>query len=74
VSTTESLPRQVRAGGFGLIYAASISLFGGTAQPLTAWLTGITGNPLVPAWYMLGILLLGLFALAHLRETAPVMA
>jgi MFS family permease len=74
VSITESLPQQVRAGGFGLIYATSISLFGGTAQPLTAWLTGITGNPLVPAWYMLGILLLGLFALAHLRETAPVMA
>jgi MHS family citrate/tricarballylate:H+ symporter-like MFS transporter len=72
VSITESLPRQVRAGGFGLIYASSIAVFGGATQPLTAWLTQLSGNPLVPAWYMLGMLVLGLFALAHLRETAPV--
>jgi len=71
VSITESLPRQVRAGGFGLIYATSIALFCGATQPLTAWLTQLTGNALVPAWYMLAMLLLGLFALAHLRETAP---
>ncbi len=74
VAITESLPRQVRAGGFGLIYASSIALFGGSTQFITAWLTRLTGDPLVPAWYMLAVLLLGLFALAHLRETAPIKA
>jgi MHS family citrate/tricarballylate:H+ symporter-like MFS transporter len=72
VSITESLPRHVRAGGFGLIYASSIALFGGSTQFIAAWLTRLTGNPLVPAWYMLAMLLLGLFAVALLRETAPV--
>jgi MFS family permease len=72
VAITESLPRRVRAGGFGLIYAASIALFGGSTQFITAWLTQLTGNPLVPAWYMLAVLLLGLLALSQLRETAPV--
>jgi len=72
VAITESLPRQVRAGGFGLIYASSIALFGGSTQFITAWLTRLTGDPLVPAWYMLAVLLLGLLALTQLRETAPV--
>jgi len=71
VSITELLPRHVRAGGFGLLYASSIAVFGGSAQFLAAWLTRLTGNPLVPAWYMLAMLLLGLLALAYLRETAP---
>jgi len=72
VAITESLPRHVRAGGFGLIYALSISVFGGSTQFMAAWLTQVFGSPLVPAWYMLGVLALGLSALVHLRETAPV--
>jgi len=72
VSITELLPKHVRAGGFGLIYASSIALFGGSTQFIAAWLTRLTGDPLVPAWYMLAMLLLGLLALAYLRETAPV--
>ena len=72
VAITESLPRRVRAGGFGLIYASSIALFGGSTQFITAWLTRLTGDPLVPAWYMLVVLVLGLLALTQLRETAPV--
>jgi MHS family citrate/tricarballylate:H+ symporter-like MFS transporter len=72
VAITESQPRRVRAVGFGLIYALSISVFGGSTQFLAAWFTRLTGNPLVPAWYMIGGVALGLFALAHLRETAPV--
>ena len=72
VAITESQPRRVRAAGFGLIYALSISVFGGSTQFLAAWLTRLTGNPLVPAWYMIGGVAVGLFALAHLPETAPV--
>jgi MFS family permease len=72
VAITESLPRQVRAGGFGLIYASSIALFGGSTQFLAAWFTRLTGNPLTPAWYMIGAVVVGLVALAYLTETAPV--
>jgi MFS family permease len=72
VAITESLPRRVRAGGFGLIYALSISVFGGSTQFMAAWFTRLTGNPLAPAWYMMGALVIGLTALTCLRETAPV--
>ena len=72
VSITEWLPRHVRAGGFGLIYATSIAVFGGSTQFMTAWLTRLTGNPLVPAWYMFAGIAVGLIALTQLPETAPV--
>jgi len=72
VAITESLPRRVRAGGFGLIYATSIAIFGGSAQFNAEWLTQHFGSPMVPAWYMIGALSVGFIALAFLRETAPV--
>ena len=72
VAITEWLPRHVRAGGFGLIYASSIAVFGGSTQFIAAWLTRLTGDPLVPAWYMLAALTVGLIALSQLPETAPV--
>jgi len=72
VAITESLPRRVRARGFGLIYASSIAVFGGSTQVLALWFTQRTGNPLAPAWYMIGAVVVGLTALVFLRETAPV--
>jgi MFS transporter, MHS family, citrate/tricarballylate:H+ symporter len=72
VAITEWLPRRARAGGFGLIYATSIAVFGGSTQFMTAWLTRLTGDPLVPAWYMLGGIAVGLIALSQLPETAPI--
>ena len=72
VAITEWLPRGVRAGGFGVIYATSIAVFGGSTQFMTAWLTRLTGEPLVPAWYMMGGIVVGLIALSQLPETAPV--
>ncbi len=41
---------------------------------MIAWLTGITGNPLAPAWYMFGAVLIGVAAMAFARETAPAKA
>lgn len=72
VAVTEALPQRVRAGGIALIYALAISLFGGSAQFLVAWLIRATGNPLAPAWYMFCGIVIGLVALFQLPETAPV--
>jgi MFS family permease len=72
VSVTESLPQRVRCGSLGLIYALAISTFGGSAQFIFAWLTRATGNPLAPAWYMTGAVVLGLCAMLLMPETAPV--
>ena len=72
VSITESLPPRRRSGGLSLIYAVAISIFGGSTQFVVGWLTHVTGNPLAPAWYMVGAVLLGLTAIALLPETAPI--
>jgi MFS family permease len=72
VAVTESLPKRVRSGAIALIYALAISVFGGSTQFLVGWIIHTTGNPLAPAWYMLGAVTIGLIAMTRLPETAPV--
>jgi MFS transporter, MHS family, citrate/tricarballylate:H+ symporter len=72
VAVTESLPHRVRSGALAIIYALSISIFGGSTQFIVAWLTRLTGNPLAPAWYMIGGVIVGLVALCVMSETAPI--
>jgi MFS family permease len=49
----EEFPRSVRSSGLGLLYALSVTIFGGTTQFVVAWLIDWTKDPLVPAWYQL---------------------
>jgi MHS family citrate/tricarballylate:H+ symporter-like MFS transporter len=72
IAVNESLPHRVRSGAFGIIYALSISIFGGSAQFIVAWLTRLTGNPLAPAWYMIGGVIVGLIAQSVMPESAPI--
>ena len=72
VTITESLPQHVRSGSLSLIYAISISIFGGSTQFLVNWLTGISGSALAPAWYMVGGVAVGLTAIVLMPETAPI--
>ena len=72
VAVTESLPAHVRSGALAMVYALAISVFGGSTQFAVAWLTRLTGNPLAPAWYMIGAVLVGLLAVTLLPESAPV--
>jgi MHS family citrate/tricarballylate:H+ symporter-like MFS transporter len=71
VAVTESLPRAVRSGSLAILYAVAISLCGGTTQFALKAITGLTGSPLTPAWYMTGAVLLGGIAMALMQETAP---
>ncbi|HEX2791754.1 MAG TPA: MFS transporter [Steroidobacteraceae bacterium] len=71
VALTEALPKKIRAGVVATTYAFAISVFGGSTQFVIAWLIQRTGNPLAPAWYWMGALLLGLTAAALMPETAP---
>ncbi|MGN6514515.1 MAG: MFS transporter [Rhizomicrobium sp.] len=69
---TESLPRRVRAGGVAVIYAVAIAAFGGTTQFMITWIIKETGDPLAPGWYMIAAIVIGLIAMASVKETAPV--
>jgi MFS family permease len=71
VSVTENLPAKIRCGSLGLIYAFAISVFGGSAQFMVAWLTDLTGSPLAPAWYLTGAVAITLFAQSQMPESAP---
>lgn len=71
VAVAEALPRQRRAGGFALIYAFAISVFGGSTQFIVAWLIRTTGDPLTPAYYLIAALAAGIGAMIATRETAP---
>jgi MFS family permease len=71
IALTESLRKEVRSTGVATIYALSVALFGGTTQPVVAWLIHVTGDPMAPAWYMIGANLIGLAAATLMRETAP---
>ena len=71
ITLTEAFPLRIRSGAVAIVYAVATSVFGGTTQFVVAWLTGVTGSPLSPAWYMLGATLIGLAAMLIVRETAP---
>ena len=68
---TESLPKSIRGGTFGVIYALAISVFGATTQFMIAWLTAVTHNPLAPPAYVTVILLAQLCGMILMPETAP---
>ncbi|MEG3182179.1 MFS transporter [Sphingomonas sp. LT1P40] len=72
VAITEALPHRVRSAALSLIYACAVSIFGGSAQFLVAWITRMTGNPMTPAWYMICGAVVGLIAIRMLPETAPI--
>jgi len=66
---TESLRKDVRGVGLATIYATAVAVFGGTTQPIVAWLDQVTGNPLAIAWYLMGASCVGLVASILIRET-----
>lgn len=72
IAVAESLPVRIRSGALSVVYALAVAIFGGSTQFVIAWLTGVTGNPLAPAWYMLGAAVVGAVAMAFATETAPV--
>jgi MHS family proline/betaine transporter-like MFS transporter len=63
-------PTNVRFAGFASAYNISTSIFGGTAPAVSSGLITITGNELMPAYYMMATCVVGLAALHFMPETA----
>jgi len=68
---SESVPRRIRSGVVATVYAFAIAAFGGSTQFMVTWIIDLTGDPLAPAYYMMGAVALGLVAMALVKETAP---
>jgi len=65
-------PTPVRFAGFAIAYNLSTSIFGGTAPAMSSWLISRTGDPAMPAYYMMAACAVGMAALVFLVETAGV--
>ncbi|SED29084.1 glycine betaine/L-proline transporter ProP [Streptomyces sp. TLI_105] len=63
-------PTEVRYGSLSVGYNLSTSLFGGTTPLVITALIGATGSNLMPAYYAMGAALVGVVAVACMKETA----
>lgn len=64
----EAFPAYRRAAGLGAIYSFGVVLFGGFSPFLVTWLISRTGDPMMPAWYLMAATLLTLAALKAFPE------
>jgi MHS family proline/betaine transporter-like MFS transporter len=69
-ANVELIPSPVRCTGLAFAYNASIGLFGGTTPLIAAWLISMSGNPIIPAyWIAMGGAVTLLTAIFLIRET-----
>ncbi|MCJ2008505.1 MFS transporter [Methylobacterium sp. J-092] len=69
VAIPESLPRAVRSAGLSIVYAFSVSIFGGSTNYVVNKLIAITGDRLAPAYYLVAFSVLGTIAAWMMHET-----
>ncbi|MFD7775026.1 glycine betaine/L-proline transporter ProP [Streptomyces sp. NPDC059753] len=63
-------PTQVRYGSLSVGYNLSASLFGGTTPLVVTALISVTGTDMMPAYYAMAAALVGVIAVACMKETA----
>ncbi|MET8470511.1 glycine betaine/L-proline transporter ProP [Streptomyces sp. NPDC006422] len=63
-------PTQVRYGSLSVGYNLSASIFGGTTPLVITALIGLTGSDMMPAYYSMAAALIGVIAVACMKETA----
>lgn len=69
VSIPESLPRNVRSAGLSIVYALSVSIFGGSTNYVVNKLIAVSGNKLAPAFYLVAFSIIGTIAATLMHET-----
>ena len=69
VAIPESLPRSVRSAGLSIVYALAVSIFGGSTNYLVNKLVAVSGDRLMPAYYLAAFSVLGTLAALGMPET-----
>jgi MHS family proline/betaine transporter-like MFS transporter len=68
---TVTAPAATRATGLGLGYNIGVTLFGGMGPVVMTWLGGIAWiGDLAPAYYLILVCMLSLYALMVIRRTS----
>lgn len=62
----EQFPPETRSAGIALTYALIVTIFGATTQFVSAWLIGVTGDPIAPAYYLMAAAALSIVSMAAL--------
>jgi MHS family alpha-ketoglutarate permease-like MFS transporter len=68
VVKAELFPTHIRATGVGLPYAVTVSIFGGTAEPLALWFQTI-GHQRWFYYYLTGVIAMSLLVYVTMRDT-----
>ena len=68
VVKAELFPTHIRATGVGLPYAVTVSIFGGTAEPLALWFQSI-GHQRWFYYYLTAVIATSLFVYVTMRDT-----
>jgi MFS family permease len=66
---TEALPNESRSSGMAVAYASAVTVFGGTAQFIIAWLIDVTGDRAAPAYYIMGTTATSVWAMFNLSAS-----
>ncbi|WP_375509277.1 MFS transporter, partial [uncultured Caballeronia sp.] len=59
-----------RAAALSIMYSFGVTIFGGFSPLIVTWLIAVTGNPMMPAWYLIGAICITLFALQRFPAAA----
>ncbi|MGA7782169.1 MAG: MFS transporter [Paraburkholderia sp.] len=74
----EAFPRHRRAAALSVIYSFGVVAFGGFSPFIVTWLIHVTGNAMMPAWYLMvanGMSLVALYLFPeNTRGTEPALA
>jgi MHS family proline/betaine transporter-like MFS transporter len=70
IAVVEMFPTRTRVTGATMSFNIGYTFFGGTAPFIGTWLLLKTGDNLAPAYYIIAVSLMALFAAVTMRETA----
>jgi MHS family proline/betaine transporter-like MFS transporter len=65
----EMFPTSIRYTGIAFGFSVGAALAGGTAPFICTWLVAVTGNPIAPAFFLIGTAIITLVAAISLKET-----
>jgi MFS family permease len=64
----EAFPRHIRSTGMSVPYSLAVAIFGGFGPFIVTWLLGLTGNALMPAWYVVACAVPAIVGIRFLRD------